>query len=711
MRPAASGPVLCALLLLPAAGRAADKPADNRQISGQELVKLGFFQDFDELNLEDLLNSGEIKTGIASIADRTIEEAPGIVSVISADEIQAMGARSLDEVLRRVPGFDVITDNLGRSRVVVRGVAPSPEGRSDTVLILSNGHPLNEDVTGGATVVNLDLPVDTVRRIEILRGPASALYGSGALLAVVNIVGAGVEDYEGIGVGGGLGSFDTRRLTLRLGNTVKGVGISGTLNFLDTAGPDLLVPADAQTLRDASGLRPVSLAPGRTTDRLRSLQSSYRLTYRDLVLDLRLKNENAGGYVGVADALGTQNDLNNRQFAVDLGYTRPWGDGVVRAGVGYSSSEDRELLEVFPPGYSRVEPTGAITTFDSGILLQTALNSRRATASVQGQRRVGGNDLTAGVVAAHEATFDLDARSNFDFARGKAQAGLDPLAGAVPDASRDGVAVYVQDVLRVTSRASLTAGARWDHGSDFGDEIDPRATLVVGLPRDLTLKLLYARSFRAPSFSELYFQLPGYAGNAALAPETAQNLEASIGYRKRDVELTANAFAMRLRGTIGVAAPFDPLRPQTLQNLPGVDAKGIEVELRRTFTEGHSIFATLTGQRPEDPATGRRLPDVPSALASLGATFNFNDRYTATATAVLRGGRPRAVGDARADVGGYGLVNLHVRARNVYRSLELSGTVSNLLGTRSFDPAPLGGLPGDYPRAGRSVLFVAGYKF
>jgi outer membrane receptor protein involved in Fe transport len=717
VRPARVAPALFALLLVTAWGRA----ADNRQISGQELVKLGFFQDFDELNLEDLLSAGDVKTALASFSERTVEEAPGVISIVSAEEIQAMGARTLEDVLRRLPGFDVLTDSLGRTRVVMRGILPSAQGRSDTVLILANGHPLNEAVTGGATVVNLDLPVDTVKRIEILRGPGSALYGSGALLGVINIVGAGVEDYEGIGLAAGLGSFGTRRVVLRLGNTLKGVGVAGSLNFLDTDGARLLVPEDAQTLRDSGGLppaapgglglRPVSLAPGRTTDRLQALQSSYRITYQSLALNLRLKNENAGGYVGLADALGTQNDLNNRQFAVDLSYARPWGSGTLRGALSYTSSEDRELLEVFPPGYARREPDGTITSFPSGILLQTALNSRRYALDGQLDRRLGGHELTGGLVFAHHATFDLDARSNFDFARNQAQTGLEPLPGVVVDAKRDLFGVYAQDVWGLTSRVTLTAGARWDHGSDFGDSVNPRAALVVGLPRDLTLKLLYGRSFRAPSFSELYFQLPGYTGNPVLRPESAQSLEAALTYKKRDLQLTANGFLTRVRNSIGVQRPYDPLVPQTLINLPGVDAHGVEVELRRSFSDGHALFASLTYQRPEDPVAGARLADVPSVMASFGASFNFRDRYTATATAALRGSRLRAAGDTRPELPGNGLVNLHLRARNVYRSLELTGSVVNLFGTAYADPAPLGGVPGDYPRPGRRVLFMAGYKF
>src|SRR5262249_39338788 len=197
-----------------------------------------------ELNLEELLGAGEVKTAIASGWEQTVEEAPGVVSIVTAEEIQNLGARTLEEVLRTLPGFDVLTDSLGRSRLVLRGIEPG--GSSDTVLLLFNGTPLNEDLNGGATLINLDLPVEHVKRLEVVRGPGSALYGGNAFAGVVNIVSSGLEDFEGIGLRAGIGSFGTHRLSLRLGNSVKGVTISGFVHFTDSHGAPLLVPADSQ---------------------------------------------------------------------------------------------------------------------------------------------------------------------------------------------------------------------------------------------------------------------------------------------------------------------------------------------------------------------------------------------------------------------------------------------------------------------------------
>ena len=95
--------------------------------------------------------------------------------VITEEDIRRSGARGLHEVLETVPGLEVVTDNLGRGRVIIRGVPGAlTSGGSENILVLLNGLKLNENVTGGAFAVNLDLPVDNIKRIEVVRGPGSS---------------------------------------------------------------------------------------------------------------------------------------------------------------------------------------------------------------------------------------------------------------------------------------------------------------------------------------------------------------------------------------------------------------------------------------------------------------------------------------------------------------------------------------------------------
>ena len=114
------------------------------------------FQDFAELNLEDLLNE---TVSIAIGRAQTLDQAPSVITVITSEQIHQIGARSLEEVLEIVPGFEVLIDEVGRDRVAVRGIATT--GNSENVLILYNGWRLGETVTD----LNQEIPVDNIERV------------------------------------------------------------------------------------------------------------------------------------------------------------------------------------------------------------------------------------------------------------------------------------------------------------------------------------------------------------------------------------------------------------------------------------------------------------------------------------------------------------------------------------------------------------------
>ena len=102
---------------------------------------------------------------------------------------------------------------------------------------------------------------------------------------------------------------------------------------------------------------------------------------------------------------------------------------------------------------------------------------------------------------------------------------------------------------------------------------------------------------------------------------------------------------------------------------------------------------------------------MPAHLGNIGATLTLGDHWRATPLLSFRSDRPRAVGDARPRTPGYGLVGLTIRGLKLYRTLSAALSVQNLFGKDYADPTIAGGVPGDYPRAGRRVLVSASYEF
>ncbi|HHT9112376.1 MAG: TonB-dependent receptor plug domain-containing protein [Planctomycetes bacterium] len=174
---------------------------------------------------------------IATRHETQISKAPSIVTVITDEEIKNLGYRTFVEILRTVPGFEILkTGALGDTIPAVRGFASD-----NKVRVMLNGHLVNNPLRGGAFVNFDDFPVEGIKRIEIIRGPGSAMYGENAFLGVINIITKDAKDIDGVKVSSGYGSFDTYDENIIFGETHGDVGISGMVHYRQTNGFDGIV--------------------------------------------------------------------------------------------------------------------------------------------------------------------------------------------------------------------------------------------------------------------------------------------------------------------------------------------------------------------------------------------------------------------------------------------------------------------------------------
>ena len=163
---------------------------------------------------------------IATQSPRRVGEAPAIVTVVTGQELEEMGIRNLGEYFHRIPGFGTSYNYMGQIELEVRGVKTF---NSEKIKIMLDGHSLNEPQTGAVTWAfsQFDLiPIEYIKSIEIIRGPGSALYGTGAFLGVVNIITKDAEEIDGIEVAAGYGKHDFHR------ETQSPLGRSGAISAL-----------------------------------------------------------------------------------------------------------------------------------------------------------------------------------------------------------------------------------------------------------------------------------------------------------------------------------------------------------------------------------------------------------------------------------------------------------------------------------------------
>jgi len=201
-------------------------------------------EQLSSLSLEELMEV-EISTGTSKL----LRDAPAAVSIITADEIKNMGARTLSEVLETIPGLHVSpsTSQLPSSIFTFRGVK-TVFGPQVLMLIDSERMSFYND---GARITGLKLPVSNIRRVEVIRGPGSALYGADAFSGVINIVTQKGEDINGVEVGADFGSFNGRQNWLKWGSIGEKYIAGLYLNVMHSGNDkDRVVESDLQTVFD-----------------------------------------------------------------------------------------------------------------------------------------------------------------------------------------------------------------------------------------------------------------------------------------------------------------------------------------------------------------------------------------------------------------------------------------------------------------------------
>lgn len=614
----------------------------------------------------------------ASKLEERVEKTVATTSVITQDDIRHIGARNLLDVLKLVPGLGVTQSMLGVREIEVRGVKTL---FSDKVLFMLNGHPLDHNLqNAGSTWVYDDLPVDTIKRVEVVRGPGSALYGANAFLAVVNIITQSAKDLNGFQASSGWGSFDTQQYRASWGKQFDNSAEAALhFNYTDTNGIGSPVAQDALSTQ---GLN--SLAPGKSQLTEGRYDLEWQLGYQDFKIDGRYINKRMGAFVGPAFALSDRTAQNYDDYFIQL--SRTWNV--------------MDKLSVTAKVYHDMFSFDSILQVSPDYFLRNALTDTRTGGEIQGNYRLADTQtLIAGFSYASDEQHGV-----------LAEAGSDPtqLQLALPfGKSRDRMrwGMYIQDVWDPLPGLRLTLGARYDEYNDFGGTFNPRLGFNWEFIKNYSLKFSYGTAYRAPAFGELdLINNTILSGNPNLMPEQAETFETSI-------------LARPITGLTTQATYYHTHISQIISQVPGQTtllqydnsgsmlSEGVEWESRYDFSgglQGSYIAANVVYQHTIQ--NDLQVADVPQARANLLMNWAYDAHWSTFAHILVKDSTQRNIGDTRNDVPGYAVLDLSLLGRNFFaKSIDVSFTVYNLFDKRYYDPAP-SSIPGDYQQAGRAYF-------
>ena len=628
---------------------------------------------------------------------RTVLKSPAIMSVITAKQIKQMGFRTLIDVLKIVPGFYISMDETGEREIAVRGVL---DDASQKIKVLIDGHSINDVWRGGAMWNFDDLPVESIKRIEVIRGPGSALYGQNAFLAVIDIITKDTEDIDGFQVTTSGGSFSTQNYNLLFGRELGGLKISGFLDYFDTQGfskkieQDVLFPAAA------------SRSPGQSQNRKEKTDLNLRLSYNNLEVKAKYMKKRKKDYIGVGDALNEESILRDTYMFTELTYKLSLSEKLnMTPKVYYDQYNYDPFFEQRPDGHLGVYPEG----------IKGQLRFKQRTIGFENQvnyKLFEGNELTFGLQYEWIHQHDIKYGKN---SHPITNANLTTVTDFTHDlpftrkATRHIYAFYLQDEWNITKDIDLTIGVRHDRFTRFEGTTNPRVGLIWRFIEDAHLKLLLATAFKAPSFQEMFLTNNSVKiGNPSLDPEKINTFEIGLGYHFTEhMRASINYFYNRIRDKI----ILDTATPKQFQNGGGSRIHGIEAEWKADFGNDNYVFANYTFQDAEDTRDRNRLPDVPVHNGNIGINAGFCKYTNANLTTHLSGPRPREDGDTRRDIPAQALVNMTLIGKNFIDNFEVRGSVFNLFDKSYYDPAPQNTVPTDYPQQGRSFTIELRYQF
>lgn len=521
---------------------------------------IGFFlklfaQNNDELqklSLEELIDLPVTITN--GYKELKLRESPGITTVITAEDIEKSGARDLIDVLRLVPGFDFGVDVGGVVGIGMRGLW-AHEGK---LLLLFDGQEFNEDLYSCNELGN-HFQVAQIKKIEIIRGPGSAIYGGNAELGVINIITKNSDDFDGYSITGTLGhmqeKLSQKAVSVSFNKSVDSLRISINANFSDAIGSD-------RKYFDLYG-NSYNMGDYQTIlDRLLNVGLDYKNTSARIIIDkYRIEQK---------DAFTVSASTNIPAFPYQFDtYLFEFKQGIelsdklkITPKFNYKYTESWNTSDAFL--YKYVD-----TLYNSSKFGFYDLQSERITTTLTAEYSPNSNTYLV-----------LGAENYWDNGKSRNRRKNMNNDGDI-DVNYRNLSIFSQ-CLYIHSLANLTLGARFEKHNVAGSSFVPRIALTKVID-NYHLKVLYSWAFRTPSIMNI-----GAAYQNKIEPEKTKVLEFEVGtYLFNNIYMTANYFDIIINNPIYY---YVESSSRGYKNCDQIGSQGIETEIKYRNTFGNIIF-------------------------------------------------------------------------------------------------------------------------
>ncbi|MES2207348.1 MAG: TonB-dependent receptor [Pseudomonadota bacterium] len=644
-----------------------------------------------------------------------LSQAPSTATVITSQDIEAMGAVDLDQALASVPGLHVsqMTINMN-STYEFRGIASQSNPQ---VLMLINGIPITNVFTGNRSLVWGGFPLENVSRIEIIRGPGSAVYGADAFSGVINIITKTFSETKGTKFGMRAGNLNTQDFWIQNGSRLGALESTFYLRVGKTDGQKGIIQKDLQSGLDSLFGTQASLAPGALSASRKALDARVDLAYGNYWhFRTAYQQREVGSGAGLAESLDPSSQVKESRIYLDMTYNNDsWKPNwKLSSVIGYYDIKEKladPAFMLFPPGAFG----GA---FPNGVIGNPGHSERHTHASmITSYTGFKKHRLGFGAGFRIEDLYEASESKNYNLVTVPGIGTVFQPLGSLVDVTGDASLVYMQphkrnvtyvlaqDEWSLVKDWTLTAGVRQDHYSDFGNTTNPRLALVWDASYNIVVKALHGKAFRAPSFVEQYnINNPVTIGNPNLKPETISTNELSISWQPTlRLQTNLSLFRYRMNNIIQLTSNPDPSTGSTTQNTGSQTGKGFEFEATWEAMHNLKLTGSFSLQHSIDDATGQDAGLAPHRRFFARADWRFMPLWKMGAMINHVADRKRQPGDTRSPIADYTTVGLSMQRENIVGEWTFRASINNLFNQDAREPTlSPGNIPYDLPLPGRT---------
>ena len=562
------------------------------------------------MSLEDLMN---VEIVSASQKKETLLETPSNITVITSEQIKEWGARNLKDVLSRVVGFYVLPD---RDEWVI-SARGSISDNDQKYQILIDSHKMSSiDNFGPGHIIEIPMDLSNVKRIEIIRGPGSVVWGSGALAGVINIItktAADLGPYKQE-VSGTWGEDKTYKTNFQMGRTYK----EGDWYLFGSYGKsdgERITQSAATTLpildTSTGYLPPYNHPFGTYTTAMDKFDDSYMMQFKG-----RYQKWSFNG-------LAFSNAFYNRHFEIGKGRENYLSNERYFAEAAYDDQlDDWDFTWKTFFGYNRF-----------------AYDERKWTTGVAHSSQRTWQDKSVGTSVALQREFTDRLSFNSGLAYTYTRCGPDGLLGSrtyFEDHDINGYAVF--DYL-LTDEWKTTFGTGINYNDDRGMKewvFSPRAGLIWNASKDTTFKWLFNKAFLRPAV----FQMTG----PSVDSETMTQYEFIWMQKAGKGNITTTLYHQKLEGFLNIVTIGPPTQ---FENSGDYTQNGIEVEYATPLFDDHNFWANVSYGTADAKKFSATLPtnsirtdpdgevlNYPELMFNVGSTFRFYDKKIFVSPAV-----------------------------------------------------------------------------